>query len=41
MKKDQVVQVLKAKSYLDERMLYVKTQVKQVRKVNPKTRNDR
>jgi hypothetical protein len=36
MKKDQVVQLLKAKSYLDDRLLFVKTQVKQIRKINPK-----
>jgi hypothetical protein len=36
MKKDQVVQLLKAKSYLDDRLLFMKTQVKQIRKINPK-----
>jgi hypothetical protein len=35
-KKDQVVQLLKAKSYLDDRLLFMKTQVKQIRKINPK-----
>lgn len=36
MKSDLVIELMKSQSYLDERELYVKTQVKQVRRVNPK-----
>jgi hypothetical protein len=36
MKQNQVIEVMKGESYLDDRELFVKTQVKQVRRVNPK-----
>ncbi|MCF7932010.1 MAG: hypothetical protein K9K93_02465 [Acholeplasmataceae bacterium] len=36
MKQNQVIEIMKKESYLDDRELFVKTQVKQVRRVNPK-----
>ncbi len=36
MKQNQVIEIMKKESYLDDRELFVKTQVKQVRRMNPK-----